>query len=141
MVAAQQKALAETMTRRCLQPDASEGLCQNATTKWYEGVGWRCRHHRPKHASPEQSPRSFPAEPPAAPSDPPPNDGRIASVEDANAMIAWATRELALGRIPESRSRGVINGANRYIRNINEIEGKERMDRMEKGMRDAGILK
>lgn len=140
------KKLADTPTRMCLQLEAKGGLCQTQTTQWFEGIGWRCRHHRPAAPAPERrAPNTGGLTPtqgvPANPPDAPPNDGRIASVEDANAMIAWATRELALGRIPESRSRGVINGSNRYIRNINEIQGKERMDKMEKGLRDAGLLK
>ena len=141
------------ISRRCLQPDAKGRDCQNLMTQWFEGAGWRCRFHMPEgeawpHRVTAPRPEGYtgvgrPPNPdvPMPPADPPPNDGRIESVEDANALIGWATQQLALGRIPESRCRGVINGANRYIRNINEIEGKERMDKMEKGMRDAGLLK
>lgn len=139
--------MTETPTRICGQP-ASDGstFCKNHVTQWFEGHGWRCRHHMPDgmtwpHSRRGLSDREGEALPPLEPMVPPPNDARIESVEDANALIGWATRELAMGRIPESRCRGVINGANRYIRNINEIDAKERLDQLEKAARDAGLIK
>jgi len=104
--------------------------CSNPNLQWFEGHGWRCPFHLPAGATWTLSSRKAPRDPAPEPG-PMPNEGRLDSYEDALAMIRWATAEVAAGRLTESRARGTINGAARYIMILTDKDRDTRLKALE----------
>jgi len=137
-------------TRRCLQPDAKGEPCQNHMTQFFEKHGWRCRFHMPEGASWPHARRGnldyvgvdgavrVKVDPEPLP---PPNDGSFETYEDARAMMAWAGKELACGRMTESMARGITNIATRIVHMSESIDGKNAMEEIEQGLVRHGALK
>jgi len=135
----------DAFTRVCGQPAADGStFCENKTnTSWFEGAGWRCRFHMPagEHWPHERrGVNGAEKDGPALP-EPPPKGGAIESIEDALAMIAWATKELSCGRITESKCRGVINGAKAYLAGLGATHARDEVNEMREALRKIGAMK
>lgn len=140
--------MSDALTRICGQP-SSDGstFCESRTiTSWFDGYGWRCRHHIPEgmawpHERRTRMPAGDDTPPPLPDTTPLPNAGRITDIKTALDLIAWATENLASGALTEARARGVINGSRQYMRGIATTEGADQMSILEQDLISRGLLK
>lgn len=140
--------MSDALTRICGQP-SSDGstFCESRTiTSWFDGYGWRCRHHIPEgmawpHERRTRMPAGDETPPPRPDATPLPNEGRITSIQAALDAIAWATENLMSGALTESMARGVINGARQYMRGIATTAGADVLTDLEQQAAKYGALK